>query len=236
MIENLCVERTNFIIVSFQGVFYKPFPMSDLKLVLPFQKAMKFRVGRHFWDRLVLFPHFTDEVTDILRISFEKKKPHRVQKPRIKDTCWSFPPRTEPRSWVVFHNAHFPVLWFWFTFFTNPHLCEIGASEPIFSLLFWHKPKFRLVINLVRKNAIACHSSSFQFAHLSLEVFAKKTSWGTLHEETKRLTWFVCTPFFIHFQYDFTSLSLFYWGSSGLRGQEDEFQGLGRARFEFSTY
>lgn len=75
-------KRTNFICVSFQRMYYKPIPMGDLKLLLPFQKAIKFGGGRHFQDCLVPFPHFTDDVTDIPRVSFESRKSYRFQKPR----------------------------------------------------------------------------------------------------------------------------------------------------------
>lgn len=47
MIENLCVGRTNFIHAFFQDMFYQPLPTGDLKLVLPFQKAVKLGVRRH---------------------------------------------------------------------------------------------------------------------------------------------------------------------------------------------
>ena len=119
---------------------------------------------------------------------------HRVQEPRIKGTGWSFPPQTKPSLWVVLHKAHFSVLWFGPTFFTRPHLCKTGAWEPIFSLLFWHKPKFCLVVNLGWKNTTTGSNSFPEFAHLSLEIFAKKTSWGAFHEETKQPAWLVGTP------------------------------------------
>lgn len=47
MMENLCVERTDFIYISFQEMFYKALPMGLLKLVLPFQRDIKVGVGRH---------------------------------------------------------------------------------------------------------------------------------------------------------------------------------------------
>lgn len=110
----------------------------------------------------------------------------RVPEPRIKGTCWSFPPQTEPTWWTVFHNAHFSVLSFGSTFFTDPHLCETGACAPIFSLLFWHKPKICLVVNLGWKKPLARSGSFPKLARLSLEIFAKSPSLGASQEETKQ--------------------------------------------------
>lgn len=63
-------------------------------------------------DCSVPFSHFTDEVTDSLRISFERKKVRRVQKPGMKDPCWSFSSQTGRRLCMVFHHPHFSMLWF----------------------------------------------------------------------------------------------------------------------------
>lgn len=47
IMENPWVERTDFIYISFQEMFYKLLPVGHLKLFLPFRRDIKVGIGRH---------------------------------------------------------------------------------------------------------------------------------------------------------------------------------------------
>lgn len=77
-------EEDQFYLCLFLGMFWKPLPVSHL--VFLFQEAIKFGGENFIQEFLIPSSHFTDEITDILKIYFETKS-HRIQKSRIKGIC-----------------------------------------------------------------------------------------------------------------------------------------------------